>query len=66
MSFNLDERIYTQEGVETIEGIKNWCRIDATFGKIPIKEQIKSAIKVFKKSRKFATNAMISAAEELS
>ena len=45
-------------GLETVESLKNWCLIDASYGKVSLKDQIKSTIEVYKKSNPTAVKVL--------
>lgn len=51
--------------LESVNELKAWCYIDATYGKVPLPEQLKSAAKAFKSKREYAATIMLEVAAEL-
>lgn len=61
----MKDPVYSINEYESVKGLENWCRIDATYGKVPLSSQLKGAAKVFKKQRPFAANIMLQVANDL-
>lgn len=59
-------RIFEVDGkLETVGGLKKWCAIDATYGKIPLPDQLKSAANTWRSKREYAATVMLQAAAEV-
>ena len=54
----MKDSIYATKETETVEGLKEWCLIDVTDGAVPLKKQLQSAARAFKKTRPFASGVM--------
>ncbi len=66
MANNRNNKIFeTGAGVESAAGLKEWCAIDATYGKVPLPKQLKSAAKAWKPTREFAATIMLKQAAEV-
>lgn len=51
--------------LETVDSLKNWCKIDATYGKVPLPKQLESAAKAWKSKREYAATVMLRTAAEI-
>ena len=52
-------------GLESVAELKNWCHIDATYGKISLPKQLKSAAAAYRNSREYAATIMLQEAAEI-
>lgn len=54
-----------KNSLETVSDLKRWCHIDATYGKVPLPDQLKSAAKALKNKREYAATVILGVAAEL-